>query len=134
MKQANKIQYVLRDVDIQKASAIFGVDEATLQRLNDQFLLNVDYIRDEIIRSDWRQLIKGLKFLVEKDKGYTYPEVAKAICRHYNISRKALTNIINSKHNRNMVFCKRCGIRISKVAYERTGGLCNNCLVESFDI
>lgn len=56
MSQASKIQHVLRDVDIQKASALFDVDEATLHRLNDQFLLNVEYIREELIKHDWTSL------------------------------------------------------------------------------
>ncbi len=133
MKQASKIQHVLRDVDIQKASSLFDIDEATLHRLNDQFLLNVEYIREELIKHDWNKLVKGLKYLVDQNQGYTYPEVSKAVCDNYNISRRTLTNILKSNHNRNMVFCKRCGTRISKVLYERTGGLCSNCVAETLD-
>lgn len=96
MKQASKIQHVLRDVDIQKASSLFDIDEATLHRLNDQFLLNVEYIREELIKHDWNKLVKGLKYLVDQNQGYTYPEVSKAVCdnttsavEHLRISSRA---------------------------------------------
>ena len=36
---------ILRDKDIVKASKLFGIEEAILKRLNDQHLLDSDYIR-----------------------------------------------------------------------------------------
>lgn len=133
-KQASKIQYVLREKDIDKVAEVFGVDVASLRMFNDKRMLNVDYIRDRLIKYDYHKLTNGLRFLVDENKTYTYPEITAAICNNYNISKKAFNQIINSKINDNAVFCQRCGIRVSKQQYAKTNGLCENCFAMTIDL
>lgn len=133
-KQASKIQYVLREKDIDKVAEVFGVDVAYLRMFNDKRMLNVDYIRDRLIKYDYHKLTNGLRFLVDENKTYTYPEITAAICNNYNISKKAFNQIINSKINDNAVFCQRCGIRVSKQQYTKTNGLCENCFAMTIDL
>ncbi len=126
-------QYTLRPKDIQKASEIFGVDEATLIQMNDRMLLNTDFIRSVLIKADFERLTSGLHWLENNDKKYNYPEVQKALQREYNIESKVLQQILYGK-NTKIVFCKKCGVRISKKTYERTDGLCSNCFAETLDL
>lgn len=133
-KQASKIQYILREKDIEKAAEVFGVDSTSLRTFNDKRMLNVEYLRDQLIKYDYRKLTNGLRFLVDENKTYTYPEVAATICNEYNISKKAFNQIVNSRINSGAVFCKRCGIRVSKQQYTRTNGLCENCFALTIDL
>lgn len=132
--QASKIQYVLREKDIEKAAEVCGVDVTSLRVFNDKRLLNVEYIRDKLIKHDYKKLTNGLRFLVDENRTYTFPEVAAAICGNYNISKKAFNQIINSKINEGAVFCQRCGIRVSKQQYKKTNGLCENCFAATIDL
>lgn len=131
---APKIEHILREVDVRKASTIFGVDEASLRKLNNKALLNAEFIRDSLIRHDYKKLIEGLELLSEENKNYTYPEAIKAVCGEYHITRKALTQILNSRSNINMLFCVKCGKRIPKAQYDRTKGLCEDCFIEKIDL
>ena len=132
--EAPKIKYILREQDIMKASQLFNVDTMTLRKLNDQRLLNTEYIRDILIRYDYDNLTRGCRYLVAKNKAYTFPEVLKAIQQEYGISSKALNSILHGKNNKTMHFCKICGQRVNGRTFERTGGLCSNCHAETLDL
>lgn len=132
--EAPKIKYILRERDIMKASEVFGEDVMTLRRLNDSRLLNTEYIRDILVRYDYDKLTKGCKYLVAKNKAYTFPEVMKAIQQEYGISRQTLNSILHGKNNRTMHFCKLCGQRISGTTAARTGGLCSCCHAETLEL
>ena len=56
--QASKIQYVLREKDIEKAAEVCGVDVTSLRVFNDKRLLNVEYIRDKLIKHDYKKLFE----------------------------------------------------------------------------
>ena len=88
-----RIQNILRDKDIKKASNLLGIDELTLKRLNDQRLLNSEYIRDLIIRSDYEKLVRGLRYLIDQENAYTFPEIKKALTKEYSVSMQTLNNI-----------------------------------------
>ncbi len=132
--QASKIQYILREKDIEKTAEVFGVDINSVRIFNDKRMLNAEYIRDRLIKHDYHKLTNGLRMLVDENKTYTYPEVAAAISNNYNISKKAFNQIINSRTNDSAVFCQRCGIRISKQLYQKTNGLCENCFAMTIDL
>lgn len=131
---AEKIEHILREQDIRKASVIFDIDEITLRKLNDKALLNAEYIRETLIKYDYNKLIDGLELLATENKAYTYPEATKAVCNEYGISRIVLNKILNSKRNSNMRFCVKCGKRIMKSQNERTNGLCEDCFANSIDL
>ena len=133
-KMRNNIQHVLRDCDIEKATVVFGVDEESLRRMNDQHLLNAEFIRDNLIMYDWKQMTKGLKALHVLKKGYTFPEVGDALCKHYNISKQHLNLLLNGGLGKNFIFCRRCGLRISRQTNDRTGGLCSHCFADTIDL
>ena len=111
-----KILRILRDKDIQKASKLLGVDEATLKRMNDLRLLNTDYIRGLLIKNDYE---------------YSYPEIMAALRKEYLVKTDELNAIINGRINNGMYFCRRCGLRITKAAFDRTNGLCPDCFSET---
>ena len=133
-QSAPKIEHILREVDIRKASSIFGVDETSLRLLNDKALLNAEYIRDRLIKHDYTKLIDGLELLADENKNYTYPEAVKAVCGEYHITKQALTQILRSKVNVNMLFCVKCGCRIQRSQYDRTKGLCEDCFAEKIGL
>lgn len=130
---SERIENILREKDIKKASNLFGVDEMTFRRLNDQRLLNVSYIRDLLIRSDYEKLTRGLRYLIDQDNSYTYPEIKQALSREYGLSMNALNEILHGRQNAGMIFCKKCGFRISSQTAKRTGGLCSNCFADTLD-
>lgn len=134
VQSAPKIEHILREVDIRKASVIFEVDETILRLLNDKALLNAEYIRDSLIKYDYNKLIDGLELLADENKNYTYPEAIKAVCGEYHITKQALTQILRSRTNTNMLFCVKCGRRIQKVQYKRTKGLCEDCFAEKIGL
>lgn len=131
---ASKIMYVLREKDIKKASVLFGVDEVSLRVLNEKRLLNAEYIRNCLIRNDFKKLTNGLELLSSVNKAYTYPEATAAVCNEYGISKKAFSQIYNSKINAGMVFCTKCGKRVTRQQFEKTNGLCEDCFAMSIGL
>lgn len=133
MGLADSVQYSLRPKDLEKASDMFGIDKVLLERLNSQRLLNATYIRNLLIRADYERLTSGLHWLEHQDKNYRFPEVLRALQREYNVSKQNLSKILHGK-NESLVFCNRCGIRITKQCYHRTNGLCSNCFAETLEL
>lgn len=133
MGVADSIQYTLRPKDLDKASELFQIDKALLERLNSQRLLNVEYIRNILVRADYERLTSGLHWLEHQDKKYTFPEVMRALQTEYNINKKILNNILHGK-NESVLFCSKCGIRISKQCHTRTNGLCSNCYADTLEL
>jgi hypothetical protein len=132
--EANRINYKLRDKDIQKASALFGIDELIIRRMNDQCLLNAEYIRDLLIKSDYERLTNGLRYLIDQKNAYTFPEIKAALKKEYCISMQTLNSILHGRNNSNLCFCTKCGMRTSSLTYKRTGGLCSNCFAETLEL
>lgn len=133
MGVADTVQFTLRPKDLQKASELFGIELVMLERLNSQRLLNTTYIRNILIRVDYERLTSGLHWLEHQDKNYRFPEVLRALQHEYNVSKPNLNKILHGR-NEGLVFCNRCGIRISKRCYDRTNGLCSNCFADSLEL
>lgn len=133
MGVADSVQYTLRPKDIDKASELLQIDRMTLERFNSQRLLNVEYIRNLLIRADYERLTSGLHWLEQQDKKYNFPEVLKAIGREYNLNKETLNHILHGK-NESILFCTKCGVRISKQCHTRTGGLCSNCFADTLEL
>lgn len=133
MGVADTVQYTLRPKDLDKASELFQLDKALLERLNSQRLLNTVYIRNVLIRADYERLTSGLHWLEHQDKKYNFPEVMRALQREYNINKDALNNVLHGR-NEAVLFCSRCGIRISKSCHTRTNGLCSNCYADTLEL
>lgn len=131
---AGKIMNILREKDIKKAANLLGIEELMLKRLNDQRLLNSEYIRELLIRTDYEKLTRGLKYLIDQKDAYTFPEIKKALVKEYGVTMNMLNNILHGQKNANMYFCKKCGFRISKKTYARTGGLCSNCFSDTLEL
>ena len=51
------LKFLLTDEMIQRAAAIFDLDEATLRKLHDMALLNTEYIRNAIIHWEYRSAL-----------------------------------------------------------------------------
>ena len=130
---ADTVQYTLRPKDIERASEMFDIEMAILERLNSQRLLNATYIRNLLIRADYERLTSGLHWLEHQDKKYNFPEVMRALQHEYNVSKPNLTKILHGR-NESILFCNRCGIRISKACYNRTDGLCSNCFADELEL
>lgn len=124
---ASKILYILREKDIKKASVLFDVDEASLRLMNERRLLNTEYIRECLIKNDFKKLTNGLELLASENKTYTYPEAIAAVCNEYGVSRKAFTQLYNNRVNAGMIFCAKCGKRVTKQQFGKTNGLCEEC-------
>lgn len=133
MGVADTVQFTLRPKDLQKASELFGIELVLLERLNSQRLLNATYIRNLLIRADYERLTSGLHWLEHQDKDYRFPEVLRALQHEYNVSKPNLSKILHGR-NESLFFCNRCGIRISKRCYDRTGGLCSNCFADTLEL
>lgn len=127
MAVANRIMYVLREKDIKKASVLFGIDEISLRTLNEKRLLNAEYIRECLIKNDFKKLTSGLELLAKDSKTYAYPEAIAAVCNEYGIAKSEFPKIYNSRINKHMLFCTKCGKRVTKVEYDKTNGLCGDC-------
>lgn len=130
---ADTVQFTLRPKDLEKASEMFDIELATLERLNSQRLLNATYIRNLLIRADYERLTSGLHWLEHQDKKYNFPEVMRALQHEYNVSKPNLLQILHGR-NESIMFCSRCGIRITKACYNRTDGLCSNCFAETLEL
>lgn len=133
MGVADSIQHTLRPKDLDKASELFQIDRQLMERLNSQRLLNTEYIRNILIRADYERLTSGLHWLEHQNKNYKFPEVLRALRNEYNINKVTLNQILHGK-NESLVFCSRCGTRISKQCNARTGGLCSNCYADTLEL
>lgn len=133
MGLADTVQFTLRPKDLEKASDMFSIEIALLERLNAQRLLNATYIRNLLIRADYERLTSGLHWLEHQDKNYNFPEVLRALSREYNISQQNLKDILHGR-NESLLFCNRCGKRIGKSQYNRTKGFCSNCFADTLEL
>lgn len=133
MGLTDSVQYTLRPKDLEKASDLFGLDLPLLERLNAQRLLNTTYIRNLLIRADYERLTSGLHWLEHQDKDYRFPEVMRALSLEYNINKRRLLQVLHGR-NESILFCSRCGVRISKSCFSRTGGLCSNCFADTLEL
>lgn len=133
MGLADSVQYTLRPKDMAKASELFGIDLAQLERFNAQKLLNTTYIRNILIKADYERLTSGLHWLEHQDKKYNFPEVQAALRREYHVSKETLRKILHGR-NESIYFCKRCGVRISKRCFVRTEGFCSNCFADTLEL
>lgn len=133
MGVADTVLFTLRQKDLEKASELFGIEIATLERFNSQRLLNATYIRNLLIRADYERLTSGLHWMEHQDKNYKFPEVMRALQREYNVSKSNLAKILHGR-NGSILFCNRCGIRITKSCYDRTDGLCSNCFADTLEL
>lgn len=124
------IQYTLREKDMQKASIVIGIDEATLRRLNDQGLINTNIIRKMLIKYDYERLVAGLKILREDNKAYTYKELLFALQKEYDLGPTQLLRILRKKGGYKECYCKICGKRVPPSTYKRTRGFCSECYSE----
>lgn len=130
---AETVQFTLRKKDLVKASDMFGIDLALLERLNSQRLLDATYIRNLLIRADYERLTSGLHWLEHQDKKYNFPEVMRALQKEYNVSKANLKTVLHGR-NESIMFCSRCGIRISRSQFNRTGGMCSNCYADTLEL
>lgn len=133
MGVADTVQRILRQKELEKASDIFGIELSMMERLNSQRLLNATYIRNLLIRADYERLTSGLHWLEHQDKNYRFPEVMRALQREYGISKDTLNDILHGR-NESLVFCSKCGVRITKKCHDRTNGLCTNCYAETLEL
>ncbi|MCM1296166.1 MAG: hypothetical protein NC311_11550 [Muribaculaceae bacterium] len=130
---SDSVQRVLRQKDLEKASDMFSIEMAMMERLNSQKLLNATYIRNLLIRADYERLTSGLHWLEHQDMRYNFPEVMKALQLEYNVSRQNLKDILHGR-NDSLIFCSKCGVRITKRCFDRTSGLCSNCFAETLEL
>lgn len=119
---------------IQRAAAIFDLDEAILRKLNDMALLNTDYIRNAIIIRDYEKLTKGLLFLAKDNQTYTFSEIKQAIAKKYRITPEFVTRQVSNKTNRDLYYCKECGTLMTEAEWKRTGGICSTCYVSHVEV
>lgn len=133
MPVGDSIRYTLRPKDIEKASELFSVDMAALEQFNSLRLLNTEYIRDVLIRADYERLTSGLHWLEHNTKNYKFPEVLRALELEYNIAPMKIKKILSGK-SQAVLFCSKCGQRISRSLHDRTGGLCSNCFAETLGL
>ena len=133
MGLADTVQFILRPQDIEKASDLFGIEIAILERLNSQRLLDATYIRNLLIRADYERLTSGLHWLEHQDKNYNFPEVLRALGRAYGVNPKSVQSILQGRKE-SLWFCRRCGRRIGKAAYNRTNGFCTNCFADQLEL
>ena len=131
---AKNVVRILTDREIQKASKLLGYEEAVLTQMNSQYLLDVDYIRTLLVKSDYDHLVRGLQYLVDQKGTYSYPEIMAVLKKEYGMSYDELNAAIHGRKNKTIYFCRKCGIRITKVTYNRTDGLCNNCFAETINL
>ncbi len=129
----SSVQYTLREKDIEKAAELFGYDQAIFKQFNDQRLLNTVYIRALLIRMDFERMTSGLHWLEHNDKKYNYPEIMRALAKNYGVTVKAIQQTLHG-HSNAFLFCSKCGIRVTRDTYRRTGGLCSGCFADTLDI
>lgn len=124
----SKIERKLREKDVKKAALVFGVDETIMNSMNEQCLLNCDYIIENLIRYDFNNIVRGLREVIDTKKPYTYQDVTLAIAKEYKYDKYKVVKIINDKSNDKLYFCKECGKRITYSQWEHRDRLCAGCL------
>ena len=129
------LKFLLTDEMIQRAAAIFDLDEATLRKLNDMALLNTEYIRNAILIRDYEKLTKGLIYLAKDDQTYTFSEIKKAIAKKYHLSVAYVARqVVNKTRNENIFYCKECGTIMKEAEWKRTGGICSDCYIAKMNV
>lgn len=133
MGLADSVQMILRPKDLEKASDLFQIDLALLERLNSQRLLNTIYIRNLLVKADYERLTSGLHWLEHENKNYKFPEVQRALKREYRLTDMELKSILVGRQDA-LFFCKRCGTRVTRKTFTRTAGMCPDCFAETIEL
>ncbi len=114
---------ILRPKDLVKVTAIFSIPLETLRQMNEQRLLDVEFIRKVLMRQDY---LNYKKYIKGKPK-YGEEEIIEAIRRDYKETKKYVMDTVNKNHNKKMCYCKWCCKRITPAQAAKTGGLCADC-------
>lgn len=114
---------ILRPKDLVKVTAIFNIPLETLRQMNEQRLLDVEFIRKVLMRQDY---LNYKKYIKGKPK-YGEEEIIEAIRRDYKETKKYVMDTVNKNHNKKMCYCKWCCKRITPAQAAKTGGLCADC-------
>ena len=125
-----RVEKILRDKDIIKASVIFSIPVETLRQMNEQAMLNVDRIIAVIMRQDYLNYKNFIKKPENAGK-YEEPEVLAALVKEYRMPLDLVKDIVNKNQKKKMCFCKWCCKRITPSQAERTGGLCPECAADT---
>jgi transcription initiation factor IIE alpha subunit len=121
-----RVESILREKDIVKASAVFNVPVETLMQMNEQALLNVERIRAIVMRQDFLNYKKFIRKPENKGK-FGEPEILAALVKEYRMPLAEVKDIVNKNHKKRMCFCRWCCTRITPAQAEKTGGLCPDC-------
>lgn len=130
-KRETPVKYNLTEKDIKKICSIYHISELEIKKLNDFGLLNTELLKHEVIRQDY----KNIKLAVKDRPEFSEESVLLALKREHHIQSTAeVRNIVNDSTNKNMIFCKHCGTRISLKLAKTTGGYCNDCMSEQIKL
>lgn len=129
-----RIQYKLTGEQLENFCDLAGVNIVTVNALNDLGCLNTNFIREILIREQYDNLCHGLRNIESTYKSYSYPEIKLALSRVWRLPPKTIDEILRNRKNSHLLFCKRCGKRITPSEAKRTGGLCKFCMAEKLDL
>lgn len=124
----NNAGFVLVGEEIERASVMFNIGIDVLTILNSQALLNAEYIKDCIALEDYYKLTMGLRDLCDSSKVYTVTEVKRAICNKYHMTTTHFNKVLKGATKRPIFHCEKCGRIIPETQFERSGGICTDCL------
>lgn len=129
-----RIWHKLTDQQLERFSDLFGISLVSVMALNNLGCLNVEYIRETLIREDFEKLRSGLRYMESEQRAYSYKEVKIALAKVYNTTPAEIDAIIKNRKNSSLHFCKRCGQRTPMQTLQRTGGLCSNCMADTLSL
>lgn len=115
---------IIHDIFLQKLADITGVPAEYVQKLRDKGMLDQQRIRDLLIQRDYWALYRTKKL--------RSPQIVDKLTNFYHISAGTVYSAMRTNTPR-IFFCKRCGIQLSKDAYERGDGLCGRCIANSIN-
>lgn len=130
----DRIWHKLTDEQLERFSDLFGISLVSVMALNNLGCLNVEYIRETLIREDFEKLRSGLRYMETEQKAYSYKELKIALAKIYNTTPAEVDAIIKNRKNSSLHFCKKCGQRTPITTLQRTGGLCSNCMADTLSL
>lgn len=116
---------IIHDIFLQKVADISGVPVEYVMKLRDKGMLDQQRTRELLMRHDYYALHRSGK--IKKKL------IVQKLANFYQVS---LTSVYKALHinTSRIFFCKRCGIQLSKDAYEQGDGLCGKCISNSINL
>lgn len=105
--------------ELKNLSVLLKMDEAVLQQLNENGILDSTTSRAFLIKQEYKQ--------ISCDSKQRKQDIVLQLARKYNMSVSSIEVVVYSKTVNKYCTCKLCKSKITKYKSQKNAGVCDKC-------